>query len=175
MQPLTDQGVWELLARRVVDLENAVAEARRWRQAGEIVALTNGCFDILHAGHLFSFLWARQLADRLIVGINDDASVRGLKGPKRPINPERERAMLVAALRMVDLVVLFPERTADRLIEAVRPHFYVKGGDYVLATLPEAATVRRVGARLVFVPLLPGRSTTGTLARIMATGLTDRE
>lgn len=175
MRPRTAESVWESLARRLVDRETAAAEARRWREGGEIVALTNGCFDLLHVGHLFSLLWAKRLADRLIVGINDDASVRSLKGTERPINPDRERALLVAALRMVDLVVLFQERTADLLIQAVQPHFYVKGGDYVLATLPEAATLRRLGVRVVFTSLVPGRSTTGTLARIRATGSTGRE
>jgi D-beta-D-heptose 7-phosphate kinase/D-beta-D-heptose 1-phosphate adenosyltransferase len=173
--PWTAENVWGLLEGRVVDRTTAAVEAERWRRAGEIVALTNGCFDILHVGHLLPFLWAARLADRVIVGVNDDASVRSLKGPERPINPDRERALLLAAMRMVDRVVIFSERTADQLMRVVRPHFYVKGGDYTLATLPEAATVREIGTRVLFVPVVAGRSTTGIVARIRAKESAGRE
>lgn len=158
--------MWEDLESRVIPAQAAAEEAKAWRRAGEIVAFTNGCFDLLHVGHLLPFLWARRLADHLIVGLNDDRSVRNLKGPTRPILPERDRALMLAALRMVDRVVLFSEPTADRLLWTLKPHFYVKGGDYRLATLPEKETVLATGVRVIFVPLVPGHSTSGIIARI---------
>jgi rfaE bifunctional protein nucleotidyltransferase chain/domain len=121
------------------------------------VVLTNGIFDILHIGHLRYLRQARSEGDLLVVGVNADASVQALK-PGRPLVPERERAELVAALSPVDYAVIFDQPTADGLLRAIRPDTYVKGGDYTEATLPEAATAREVGARLVFVPLVPNRS-----------------
>ncbi|MDQ6669236.1 MAG: adenylyltransferase/cytidyltransferase family protein [Chloroflexota bacterium] len=136
-----------------------VAEVTAARAAGKRIVLTNGVFDILHVGHLRYLRQARSEGDVLVVGVNADASVRALK-PGRPLVPEGERAELVAALSPVDFVVVFDGRTADDLLRAIRPDVYVKGGDYIEASLPEAATAREVGARLVFARLFANRSTT---------------
>ncbi|MBE3599583.1 MAG: D-glycero-beta-D-manno-heptose 1-phosphate adenylyltransferase [Limnochordaceae bacterium] len=149
-------------------MEQAVAFAREIRRGGGRVALTNGCFDLLHAGHVTVLEKARALADALIVGVNTDESVRRLKGAGRPIVPQDERARLVAALRAVDRVVLFGEPTASTLVLAIRPDVYVKGADYTPEGLPEREALREAGARLVLVPLEAGRSTTALIERIRA-------
>ncbi len=146
------------------------------RAAGRTIVLTNGCFDRLHVGHVRLLQACRQYGDVLIVGVNSDASARALKGPDRPFVPEAERAELLAALAGVDYVVVFEERTAERLAEVVRPDVYVKGADYACASdgagaidegrLPEASVVRRYGGRVVLAPLVPDRSTTGLVERI---------
>lgn len=154
---------------RVVSLEAARAFVESVRARGGTVALTNGCFDVLHAGHVHLLETARALASALVVGVNADAGVRRLKGSARPLQPEADRARVVAALRVVDRVVIFSEPTAERLIAELRPDIYVKGADYTLESLPERAAAEAAGARIVLVPLLSGRSTSGLLQR--ATGL----
>ncbi len=151
----------------VVELSELAAEVERVRSAGGLVVLTNGMFDLLHVGHLRYLRQARSEGHLLIVGVNADASVRALK-PGRPLIPEAERAELVAALRPVDYAVIFAEPTADDLLRAIRPDVYVKGGDYTQASLPEAATAREVGARVVFVPLVADRSSSA-LVRALRT------
>jgi len=148
----------------------AAALAAFLQSPGRRVVLTNGCFDILHAGHVNYLEKARERGDFLVVGLNDDQSVRILKGPGRPINPVHDRAAVLAALRAVDAVVIFPNITADELIRVVRPQFYVKGADYREETLPEAKAARAVGAELYFVPLLPGHSTTSIVSRLGGSG-----
>ena len=146
----------------------ALAEAlARARAAGARVVLTNGCFDLLHVGHLRYLEEAKRLGDVLVVGVNDDAAVCALKGAGRPLVPAAERAELVAALRPVDLVVIFEERTADALLRRVRPDVYVKGGDYRAETLPEAETAVEVGALVRLVALQPGWSSSDLVARIV--------
>jgi rfaE bifunctional protein nucleotidyltransferase chain/domain len=140
----------------VVDLVTLESELARARTRGARIVLTNGVFDLLHVGHLHYLRQARSEGDLLVVGINSDASV---SKPDRPLVPEAERAELVAALDPVDFAVIFGSPTADDLLLALRPDVYVKGADYSEATLPEAATAREVGARLVFVPLVPNHST----------------
>jgi len=132
------------------------------RGRGEQIVLTNGVFDLLHVGHLRLLRAARALGDVLVVGVNADAAVRK---PGRPLVPDVERAELVAALEPVEYVVIFAEPTADSLLRAVRPDVYAKGADYSSATLPEAATAREIGARVEFIPLVPGRSTSAIIAR----------
>jgi rfaE bifunctional protein nucleotidyltransferase chain/domain len=124
--------------------------------ADKRVVLTNGIFDLLHVGHLRYLRAARALGDVLVVGVNADAAVHK---PGRPFVPDSERAELVAALEPVDYVVIFNSPTADDLLRTLRPSVYVKGADYSEATLPEACTAREVGAELVFLPLVPDRST----------------
>ncbi|HEX8966277.1 MAG TPA: adenylyltransferase/cytidyltransferase family protein [Chloroflexota bacterium] len=129
---------------------------QRARHAGARIVLTNGIFDLLHIGHLRYLRRARSLGDRLVVGVNADSAVAK---PGRPLVPDVERAELVASLEPVDYVVIFAESTADALLRELRPDVYVKGADYSEASLPEAATVRQLGARLEFVPLVPDHST----------------
>jgi D-beta-D-heptose 7-phosphate kinase/D-beta-D-heptose 1-phosphate adenosyltransferase len=140
-------------------------EARR--KNGERIVFTNGCFDILHVGHARYLAQARELGDLLVVGLNNDASVQGLKGPKRPLVPEEERAEMLAHLAAVDYVSLFDEERPDALIEVVRPDIHVKGGDYRPEDLPEAAVVEKHGGRVVIMPLVEGRSTTNIVSKIL--------
>jgi rfaE bifunctional protein nucleotidyltransferase chain/domain len=129
------------------------------------VVFTNGCFDVLHRGHVEYLAAARALGDRLVVAVNDDDSVRRLKGPSRPVNPVEDRVVVLAALESVDHVVVFGADTPVRLIERLRPEVYVKGGDYRTETLPEAPVVRSYGGEVHILPFLDGRSTTAILAR----------
>lgn len=126
---------------------------------------TNGCFDILHLGHLQTLSRAASEGSKLVVGVNSDSSVQRLKGPSRPINPERDRALLLAGLRCVDAVTIFEEDTPLPLLSVLRPAVHVKGGDYRIEDLPEAEIVRKNGGRVVIIDLLPGRSTTSTIER----------
>ncbi len=138
----------------------------RFRAEGRTVVFTNGCFDLLHLGHLRYLRRARAMGDLLVVGLNSDASVRRLKGPDRPLVPELERAELLAGLRCVDFVTLFNEPTPEAVIDALRPSIHVKGGDYRVEALPEAAAVRRGGGRVVILPFEVGHSTTDLVERI---------
>src|SRR5947207_1304838 len=135
------------------ELQTALLDAR---QAAKRIVLTNGVFDLLHVGHLRYLRAASAHGDLLVVGINADQAVNKVG---RPLIPAAERAELLAALDPVDLVVIFPERTADALLRMVRPAVYVKGADYSEQTLPEAATARELGVELKFIPLIPERST----------------
>ena len=135
------------------------------RAAGARVVFTNGCFDILHAGHVRYLAAARALGDVLILGLNSDASVRRLKGETRPVNSEADRAEVVGTLASVDYVVIFGEDTAEELIAKVRPAVYAKGGDYTRETLPEARIVESYGGEVAFIPLVEGKSTTGIIER----------
>ena len=148
-------------AARVLSRSSAAAQCRGWKEAGCRVVFTNGCFDVLHAGHLDSLERARALGDRLIVGLNSDASVRRLKGPSRPVNASADRALLLAALRVVDCVVVFEEDTPRELLAELRPHVLVKGGDYRAEELPGREFVQEV----VILPLVEGLSTTEILRR----------
>ncbi len=137
----------------------------RWRAAGLKIGFTNGCFDILHAGHVMLLESARSQCDRLIVGLNSDASVRRLKGASRPINTETARARVLSALAAVDAVIIFDEDTPLRLITDIQPDVLVKGGDYSRETVVGADTVEARGGRVIIVPLLEGHSTTRIIAR----------
>ena len=145
------------------DIENLCEILHR---AGQKIVFTNGCFDILHAGHVRYLNKARSFGDCLVLGLNTDASVRENKGLTRPINSELDRAEVVGALKAVDYVVLFGEKTAETIIAKVRPDVYVKGGDYTLDTLPEAKIVQSYGGRVEFVDLVVGRSTTNVIEKI---------
>ena len=135
------------------------------------LVFTNGVFDILHRGHVSYLAAARALGASLVIGLNSDASVRLLgKGPERPLNPQDDRAAVLAALESVSLVTLFDDRMPLALIERVRPDVYVKGGDYDMATLPETALVQGWGGRSVAIPFVEGRSTTGLVQRIRGAG-----
>lgn len=153
---------------RVMSLAEAADWAAGLRAAGRSVVFTNGCFDLLHRGHVDYLQRARALGDALAVGLNGDASVRLLKGPGRPILPEDDRAAVLAALRAVDVVVIFQEPTAEALVAALRPAIFVKGGDWGSATRtpPEAAVALGYGGRVQYLPYLPGRSTSEIVAQI---------
>jgi D-beta-D-heptose 7-phosphate kinase/D-beta-D-heptose 1-phosphate adenosyltransferase len=141
--------------------------ARRWRehQRGRVV-FTNGVFDLLHPGHVDVLLGARRAGDRLIVGLNSDASVRRLKGPDRPVRSEAERAYVLAAFEMVDCVVLFEQDTPLELIRVLRPDVLVKGGDYSEETIVGAPDVRGWGGEVIVIPLTPGQSTTSIIRKL---------
>ena len=138
------------------------------RAAGKKIVVTNGCFDILHLGHITYLESARNLGDVLLVGVNGDDSARQLKGPGRPINSESDRATVLAALSSVDAVCIFPEKTAVNFLAAAQPDVYVKGGDYTLDSLnqEERRTVEQAGGKIVIIPFLPGKSTTALLKKI---------
>jgi rfaE bifunctional protein nucleotidyltransferase chain/domain len=144
-----------------------ILETRRGR--GARIVFTNGCFDLLHVGHLRYLAQARSLGDLLVVGLNSDSSVRLLKGQNRPLIPEAERAEMLAGLEAVNYVCIFEEATPDSLIDTVRPDVHVKGGDYREADLPEAEVVRRHGGRVEIIPFVEGKSTTNIIARILET------
>ena len=137
-------------------------------QQGRRLVFTNGCFDLLHAGHVRYLAEARALGDALVVALNSDDSVRQLKGPSRPVNVEEDRAEILKALRSVDAVCVFHEPRVTRLIEAIRPHVYAKGGDYTVESLnpEERGALERVGAKIEILGLVAGRSTTATLKRV---------
>lgn len=145
--------------------ETGAGAAARIRRAGGTLVAAGGCFDLLHAGHVALLQAARQLGDGLVVCINSDESVRRLKGPGRPLNPAADRAATLAALECVDAVEVFDEDSPERVIRALQPDVWVKGGDYDARSLPEAATVADYGGQAVVLPYLPGRSTTGLLQR----------
>jgi D-glycero-beta-D-manno-heptose 1-phosphate adenylyltransferase len=138
------------------------------RASGKRLVVTNGCFDLLHVGHVTYLETARQHGDALLVGLNGDESVRQLKGPDRPVNTEADRAVVLAALASVDGVCIFNEPTATRFLAAAKPDVYVKGGDYTLETLnqDERRTVEQAGGRIVIMPCVPGKSTTSLLKKI---------
>jgi D-glycero-beta-D-manno-heptose 1-phosphate adenylyltransferase len=153
---------------KVLSAEQLVRWRQLARQARQTVVVTNGCFDLLHTGHVTYLEAARSQGDLLLVGVNGDQAVRALKGASRPINPEQDRAVLVAALGCVDAVFVFPETRAVQFLGLAQPDIYVKGGDYTLATLDaeEKRTVEQGGGRIVLVPLVPGRSTSGLVTRM---------
>jgi len=138
------------------------------RKAGKKLVVTNGCFDILHLGHVTYLESARNFGDALLVGVNGDEATRQLKGPGRPVNAASDRAAVLAALASVDGVCLFAEKAATKFLSAARPDIYVKGGDYTLETLDqdERRAVEQAGGKIVIIPLVPGKSTTALLEKI---------
>lgn len=155
---------------KILSREAIARLAEEWAKDGSITVFTNGCFDLLHVGHTRYLQAARALGDRLVLGLNSDASVRGLKGPTRPILPQEERAELLASLACVDYVLIFDEPTADEAIKAVRPALYVKGGDYDPERIPETPLVRALGGEVRVLPFVEGRSTTSLVNRIQSLG-----
>ncbi|MGH7967737.1 MAG: adenylyltransferase/cytidyltransferase family protein [Limisphaerales bacterium] len=147
-------------------------ELPKWRSQmranGTRLVVTNGCFDLLHAGHVSYLENARGLGDALLIGLNGDESVRQLKGPGRPVNTEEDRAIVLAALESVTAVCVFAERSANRFLATAHPDIYVKGGDYTVETIPqdERHTVEQAGGKIVFLPFVPGRSTSALLKTI---------
>jgi rfaE bifunctional protein nucleotidyltransferase chain/domain len=159
-----------LTTPKLRSLDEAVARRREMRAAGKTVVLTNGCFDLLHPGHLYYLRAAAGLGGALFIAINGDASVQALKGPARPVQTASERAYTLGALEFVDTVLVFDTPRLDREIRALRPDIYVKAGDYSLEKLDpvERAALGETGARIQFLPFLAGYSTTGLIKKIAA-------
>jgi D-glycero-beta-D-manno-heptose 1-phosphate adenylyltransferase len=154
-----------------------LSQAQRWAALAhhrrQRIVATNGCFDLLHFGHVSYLQRARQFGDLLVVGLNSDASCRQLKGPQRPLVPERQRAAVLAALSSVDAVVIFRKKRADGFLGAVQPDIYVKGGDYRLEDFDptERAVLESVGSKIRIVPFIRGFSTTSLIKKIRRTGM----
>jgi len=138
-------------AAKLIERKDLPRIAKELREQGKKIVLANGCFDILHVGHVRYLRGARAVGDALVVGVNADAGVSGLKGPGRPVLNERARALLVAALREVDYVVIFPEPNVDALLAELRPDVHAKGTDYTADTVPERATAEQLGIRVAIV------------------------
>jgi rfaE bifunctional protein nucleotidyltransferase chain/domain len=153
---------------KIVELEELSDRCEKLRAAGKKIVATNGCFDLLHVGHVRYLQAARALGDLLVVGLNGDRSVRQLKGAGRPLAPEGDRAEILAALACVDLVTVFPETRATKFLAAVRPAVYVKGGDYTPETLDEEerATLKEIDAEIRLIPFETGYSTSGLVEQI---------
>ena len=141
---------------------------KQFRATGKKLVVTNGCFDLLHVGHVTYLENARNFGDALLIGVNSDAAVRGLKGAGRPVNSETDRAAVLAALQSVDGVCVFTDTAATKFLAAAQPDIYVKGGDYTLDTLnqDERRAVESAGGEIILVPFVPGRSTTSLLEKI---------
>jgi rfaE bifunctional protein nucleotidyltransferase chain/domain len=137
-----------------------------WRVKGHKIVFTNGCFDILHRGHIMTLLAAAEQGHKLVVALNTDASVQKLKGPSRPLQHEQDRALIMAALTCVDAVILFDEETPMGLIQALQPDVLVKGGDYTPETVVGREIVEARGGKVVIIPFEPGHSTTGIIQKI---------
>lgn len=155
---------------KILVRDDLVARAATWRMAGKRIVFTNGCFDLLHAGHLSLLSQAAKLGDVLVLAINSDASVRRLKGPERPLVPQQDRAAVLAALGFVDAVTIFDEDTPLEVLQSVRPHVLVKGGDYKLSDVVGREFVEASGGRVALVPLTPEKSTTALVERIKGLG-----
>jgi rfaE bifunctional protein nucleotidyltransferase chain/domain len=165
---MSGEGRFRRAGSKIVSLEEAQRRLEEWRGEGKTVAYANGCFDLLHLGHVRTLESAKREADVLVVGVNGDVSARRLKGAGRPVMGEEERAELVGAMECVDLVVVFRELTSMGVLEALRPEGWVKGGDYVLDSVnqQERAYVESYGGRVALGERVPGVSTTDVVARV---------
>lgn len=151
---------------KIVDSNQITNIADKLKADGKTIVFTNGCFDILHVGHVRYLQAARELGDCLILGLNSDQSVRVLKGPTRPINNQNDRAEVLSALSAVDYVVIFEEATAENLISQIKPAIYVKGGDYNIKDLPESAIVSENGGKTILIPEVIGKSSSNIIKKI---------
>ena len=154
------------IAHKILTGPDLVKRLAQWRLLKKSVVFTNGCFDILHAGHISSLTEAAKHGDILIIGLNADASIQGLKGPNRPLNDERTRALLLASLVMVDAVVLFSDPTPLQLILTIKPEVLVKGGDYKIEDIAGAKEVMEWGGNVIINPIIEGFSTTSIINKI---------
>lgn len=156
----------DIIPHKIYTIKELMPQLRRWRFLGAKISFTNGCFDILHEGHIASLSEAAKEADYLVVGLNSDDSARRLKGPGRPVNNEHARAMILASLLMVDAVIIFGEDTPLELIKKVQPDVLVKGGDYTIDQIVGAKEVIDDGGRVIINPILEGFSTSLILEKI---------
>ena len=152
---------------KVLNLASTLDKVRVWRRQGCKLGFTNGCFNLLHPGHLALLAQAKSACDKLIVGLNSDSSTKQLKGEDRPIQTEPTRAAVLASLEDVDLVIIFAEKTPINLIEELKPEIFVKGSDYTIEQIPEAKVVQAYGGEVLIVELVQGHSTTATIARLV--------
>lgn len=155
-------------ARKILTDANVASWRDALRNAGRKLVVTNGCFDILHLGHVTYLQHAKEQGDALLVGVTGDNNVQKLKGPNRPVNNEQDRAAVLAALESVDGVYVFPELDARNFLEKVHPDIYVKGGDYTIDTInqDERRLLEKMGVKIVLLPVVPGKSTTSILEKI---------
>lgn len=160
----------ESINAKIFSIKDLIKQVCRWRLLGKKISFTNGCFDILHAGHIASLSDAAKEGDVLIVGVNTDASTKRLKGAERPVTNENSRALLLASLAIVDGVVLFDEDTPYELIRTIMPDVLVKGGDYTLEQIVGAKEVLAHGGKVVINPIVEGYSTTGIIGKIKSLG-----
>lgn len=151
---------------KICELTEAIQRRQAWKLASEQVVFTNGCFDILHLGHVDYLEKARETGTKMIVAVNSDASVRTLKGPERPVNNEYARARIIASLQFVDLVIVFNEETPLELITQLMPDILVKGDDYSIATIVGSKEVIAAGGQVKTIPLVPSYSTTGIIQKL---------
>jgi len=158
----------QIIDSNILEKDELAQIVAQLRQAKKTIIATNGCFDILHVGHLWLLNQAKALGDILIVGINSDRSVRELKGLERPIVNEKDRAQVIANLKAVDYVSVFDEANAVELLKILQPDIYVKGGDYNLKNLPEADPVLRKGGKVHFIEFMPRKSSTSLIDKIKA-------
>jgi D-beta-D-heptose 7-phosphate kinase/D-beta-D-heptose 1-phosphate adenosyltransferase len=156
----------QFIEKKILNDTELEAQLLRWRLKSKTIAFTNGCFDIVHTGHIHSLTQAAEFADVLIVGLNSDASTHSLKGEGRPVNKEQDRALLLASLVMVDAIVFFNELTPLELIKKIMPDVLVKGGDYTPETIAGAKEVMANGGRVEIIPLIQGLSTTELAEKI---------
>lgn len=154
------------IQQKIFALPQLMQQIEHWRLKNKSIAFTNGCFDILHEGHIASLSQTANEADVLIVGVNSDASIKRLKGAERPLNQQHSRMLLLASLVIVDAVVMFEEDTPLELIKIIRPNVLVKGGDYTIEQIVGAKEVMANGGRVVINPIVPGFSTTGLIEKI---------
>jgi rfaE bifunctional protein nucleotidyltransferase chain/domain len=156
----------QVIQHKIYSSKEIVFQVNRWKLLNKTVSFTNGCFDILHPGHIASLSDAARESDFLIVGLNSDSSAQRLKGPGRPVMDEQSRAFMLASLLIVDAVVIFEEDTPLELIGIIKPDVLVKGGDYTIDQIVGAKEVMAAGGRVVINPILPGFSTTGIIGKI---------
>ena len=156
----------ESIKNRQVDLDLLIKRVNQWRLKGETVVFTNGCFDLLHLGHLDYLARAADLGDRLVVAINSDASVQKIKGPERPVKDETSRAMVLSSLLYVDAIIIFADETPIKLIEAINPDYLVKGGDWEVENIVGGKHVIDAGGQVISLPFLEGHSTSSLIDKI---------
>lgn len=154
------------MKNKLMQLDQLKKVISQKKESGELIVFTNGCFDILHVGHIRYLKKAASLGDKLVLAVNSDSSVQKLKGKNRPLVPEAERVEMLAALEMVDYLILFSETDAKELLQQIKPQIYVKGGDYRIEDLPEAETVYNYGAKIVLITEIKGKSTTNLIKKI---------
>ena len=160
----------EVILQKIYTREELIKQVARWKFLGKTISFTNGCFDILHSGHITSLIEAAKEGDILITGVNTDSSTKRLKGDERPVNDENSRALLLASLAIIDAVTLFDEDTPLELILAIMPDVIVKGGDYTFEQMVGAKEVMANGGRVVINPIKQGFSTSGIIAKIRKLG-----